>query len=53
MRLKDWMGPGRNNLVDATSDTNMLEVVYSDRWVTVCDLLNAIEKNYGTVHGCI
>ena len=51
--FKDRMGPGRKDLVDATLETNMLDVVYSDKWVTIRDLFNVIEKSYGTVHGCI
>ena len=47
------MGPGPKDLLDATLETNVVGVVYSDRWVTVRDLWNVIEKNYGTVHGCI
>ena len=53
MQCLDRMGPGRKALVDATLDTNMLDCVYSDRWVTVRDLLNVFGKIYGTVHGCI
>ena len=53
MPFQDRMEPGRKDLMDATLETNLLEVVYSDRWVTVRDLLNVIGKSYGTVHGCI
>ena len=53
MPFKDRMGPSRKDLVDATLETNMLDVVYSDRWVTVRDLLNVIGKSYGTVYECI
>ena len=53
MSFKERMGPGRKDLVDATLETNMLNVDYSDRAVTVRDLLNVIGKSYGTVHGCI
>ena len=51
MPLKDRMGPGCKDLVDATLGTSMLRVDYSDSWVTVRDLLNVIGNNYGTVHG--
>ena len=34
-------------------DTNMLDVVYSDRWVTVRDVFNVIGNSHGTVDGCI
>ena len=53
MRFKVRMEPSRKDLVDATLETNMLDVVYSDSWVTVRDLINIIGKSYGTVHGCI
>ena len=53
MPFQDRMGPGRKDLVDAMSETNMLDEVYSDRWVTVRELLKVIGKSYGTVHGCI
>ena len=53
MTFKDRRGPGHKDLVEATLKTNMLDVVFSDRWVTVRDLLNVIGKSYGTVHGCI
>ena len=53
MRFKKTMRPGRKNLVDTTLETNMWDFAYSDRCVTVCYLLIAIEKNYATVHGCI
>ena len=53
MPFKDRMGLGRKDLVDATLETNMLDDVYSDRWVTVRELLKVIGKSYGTVHGCI
>ena len=42
MPFKDWIGPGRKDLVNATLETNMLNVDYSDRSVTVRDLLNII-----------
>ena len=53
MPFKDRMWPARKDFVDATLETNMLDVVYSDRWNTVRDLLNLIGISYGTVHGCI
>ena len=53
MPFKDRMGHGRTDLVDATLETNMLDDVYSDKWVTVRKLLKVIGKSYGTVHGCI
>ena len=53
MSFQDRMESGRKDLIDATLETNLLEVVYHDRWVTVLDLLNVIEKSYGTVHECI
>ena len=38
--FKERTGPGRKDLVDATLQTNMLNVDYSDRSVKVRDLLN-------------
>ena len=53
MPFKDKMGPSRKNFVDATLETNILDIVYSDRRFTVRFLLNVNGKSYGTVHGCI
>ena len=47
------MGRCRKNFVDATLETNMLDVVYSDSRVTARDILNVIGKTFGTVHECI
>ena len=44
MPFQDRMGSDRKDLVDATLKTNMLDDVYSDRWVTVRNLLNVISK---------
>ena len=52
MPFKDKMGRSRKNFVDATLETNILDIVYSDRRVTVRYILNVIGKSYGTVHGC-
>ena len=53
MPFKDKMGRSRPNFVNATLETNILDIVYSVRWTTVRDLLNVIGKSYGIVHGCI
>ena len=53
MSFKDRMGPGRKDLVNATLETNMLNVDYRDRSVTVRDLFNVNRKSYGTVYVCI
>ena len=47
------MGPGPKDLLYATLETNVVGVVYSDRWVTVRDLFNVFCKSYRTVYGCI
>ena len=53
MSFKERTGPCRKDLVNATLETNMLNVDYSDRSVTVRVLLNGIGKSYGTVYVCI
>ena len=53
MPFQDRMGPGRKDLMDATLETNMLDDVYNDRWVTVRELLKVFGKSYETFHGCI
>ena len=53
MSFKDRTGPSRKDLVNAALETNMLNVDYSDRSVTVRDLLNVIGKSYVTVYICI
>ena len=53
MPFKYKTGRSRTNFVDATLETNILDIVYNDRRVTVRYLLNVIGKSYGTVHGCI
>ncbi len=52
IQFQDRMGPGRKDLVDATFETNMLDNVYSGRWVTVFELLKVIGKGYETFHRC-